>query len=628
MKVYKGEAMYKLDNRELEIVRLLSEREFCTADELAKQIGSSEKTVRTIIKNLNDILPDNGALICSRYGKGYSLEVSDQEELEAFLGYSSEENLYRPNDSQDRLEYLLYKMLSNGNIDIKRESENLFVSERSIRNDLNRIEEYVGDYRLKVDKHSPGQFGIIGSEVDIRLCAASLDPKNDYSEFGNIKEVVTYYLKKHSFELSDIALDNLIHHIIISIIRIRNGNFILTPLLDYDFSSSVEFRIATDIAQAISKEYGIVYSLYEMQYIAIHLMGKKSVGKNSIVVSNEIDDLISDIFRIIKETFNQDFTRNFDLRISLCLHFEPMINRLKFDMCMDNPLLDKIRENYPYAYTMALAAGTVISKKYGKELSEGEIGYIALSFELALEEEKKRTSRKKNVLLLCNLGRVSSTLLQHRYQDEFGDYINRIDTCSLNGIDQMDLNDYDLIISTVPLRKDVSIPVIEVTYFSSDDQDEIIKQNLEKEYSNDFNEYFSPRCFISGIRFKDKNELLKHMCNCLKQEYHIEKDIYESVLQREEMAATDYVYKTALPHTAELLSERSHVCVCVLDEPMQWTDKEVQLVFLISIGKDKQDSRRFYTLISKFLLNKKMVNKLIKNKKYDELINMMKEIEV
>ena len=104
-----------------------------------------------------------------------------------------------------------------------------------------------------------------------------------------------------------------------------------------------------------------------------------------------------------------------------------------------------------------------------------------MSFELALEEEKKRSGRKKNVLLVCNLGRVSSTLLQHRYQEEFGDYINRIDTCSLNGIDQVDLKDYDLIISTIPLKKDVSIPVIEVTYFSTDDQNQIIKQNLEKE---------------------------------------------------------------------------------------------------------------------------------------------------
>ena len=62
-----------LDNRIKKLTELISSKRYKTADELAKELKVSNKTVRTAIKSLNDLLKKSGAELVSKSGYGYIL---------------------------------------------------------------------------------------------------------------------------------------------------------------------------------------------------------------------------------------------------------------------------------------------------------------------------------------------------------------------------------------------------------------------------------------------------------------------------------------------------------------------------------------------------------------------------
>ena len=57
---------------------------------------------------------------------------------------------------------------------------------------------------------------------------------------------------------------------------------------------------------------------------------------------------------------------------------------------MKNPILQDIKREYPLAYEMATQACSVLQDISPNPIKEDEIGYIAVSFALALERQKAK----------------------------------------------------------------------------------------------------------------------------------------------------------------------------------------------------------------------------------------------
>ena len=98
---------------------------------------------------------------------------------------------------------------------------------------------------------------------------------------------------------------------------------------------------------------------------------------------------------------------------------------------------------------------------------------------------------------------------------------------------------------------------------------------------------------------------------------------------REKIASTDYAYKTAVPHPDRLLVDNTYICMAILEKPIMWELQEVCIVVLVLIGRrDKDKVQEFYQLFAQFLMDENKVNKLIRSRSKEkllELINKMKE---
>ena len=126
-------------------------------------------------------------------------------------------------------------------------------------------------------------------------------------------------------------------------------------------------------------------------------------------------------------TFHFDFRGDLELRMNLARHIVPLSVRMRYGLGMGNPLLDDIKVRYALAYSMATESVPALVDAFGGDLSEEEIGYIALAYALALERARTQPE-KKSVLVVCASGRGSAHLLEYRIRQQFEAHLDRVET--------------------------------------------------------------------------------------------------------------------------------------------------------------------------------------------------------
>ena len=633
---------FVLNNRMKELVELISINKYKTAEELSKKLNVSTKTVRTEIKNLNSLLIKSGAEIVSKSGYGYILKINNKELFSKF-DFPNKKNII-PDTSKSRIQYIIEYLINiKEYVKVEDLSKILFTSLKTLAKDIKEAEKILNSYNIKLERKPYYGIKLKGEEFDIRLCIADYVEKKtngiehikivDKNELKKIATIIMETLKKENFNISDVAFQNLIIHIQIALKRIENNCYV--PVEEKklrEYISEKEFQIAKKCTYNLEKIFKIKFPESEIGYIAIHLAGKKIFKENKIdeknfIIDQEISNIVNEMLKKMYDAFKFDFSKDLELRIALAQHLMPLRIRVRFDMKMKNPMLDKIKERFSLAYAMAKYASTTFYEYYNKNLSEDEVGYIALNLALALERQRKDIN-KKTVLLVCSSGKGSAELLAYTYKEAFGEYIEELITCSVYDLESMDFSKIDYVFTTVPINIKVPIPIQEVEYFLEESNIRDIKKIFTVEEKDNFLKYYDNDLFLSNICLKTKEEILKYMVNHIKKYKIIPNNFLSSIKKREKLGITEFGNKIAMPHPDKTLTEESFVCVGILENPIIWEKKEVQVVFLVSVSKKTDKKLKyFYKVTAKFLLNKKNIEKLIKSRKYEDLILMLKNIE-
>lgn len=630
-----------IDKRLRKIFYMLTQSEYQSAESLAEQLNLSSRTVRNLLKELNELLGDHGAQIISRYGCGYKLKIHDSHSLEAFKsGLSSlPAEQYLPCTSPERVRYLLdYLFNSRSYVKLDDLSESLFISKRTLTSDLKEVEKRLNLYNLRLIRKPNYGIKVEGKEFDLRLCIAScaeLGLSEENESMKPIGECIFQTLQEHDFVISNVAFQNLIVHIYIAIRRIRENHYIPIPTEHLEqLTGRREYQVAKDIITKLNNEFSIVFPPTEVAYIAIHLAGKMLLGQEpvpnqNLVITQEISDLVTDMLQLVYDAFKFDFRDDLELRMSLSQHIVPLAVRVKYDMNMKNPLLGDVKEKFCLAYAMACHACTVINEHFITILKDDEIGYIAFAFALALERKKTQIV-KKNILLVCSSGHGSAQLLLYKYRDLFGSYLNHIETCDVCSLHKVDFTNIDYVFSTVPIPVKVPVPIQEVQYFLQSDDIEAVKKMLVHKNCPSVMNYYKKELFLPRLSCSSKEEALRYMCDLVIRERNLPPEFYTSVLKRERLAQTAFGNMVAMPHPFKAMSRETFVCVAILDHPVCWGGQEVQVIFLISIENKNQTSiqlQEFFEITSKFLLSSKCIQELIKKRSYDSMIDLLSKVK-
>lgn len=629
------------------ILSLMKSKDPVTSEWMAKELGVSDRTIRTEIKELQSQSAFLGIVIESFRGKGYLLKVKDFATFEKEFTLNEKDsmddtqsNLY---EHQNRVIYILRRLLLGKDL-VKLESleESLFVSKPKLQNDLKMVREILESYHLKLVSTPHYGMHVEGDEYMKRICLSNyilsrnnnlnIDSKSlqllDKNLFEKIREIIIKKVNKYEFEISDITLENLATHIAIGCKRIDEG-FVIEDF-EHDVIGKYPFEsiIANEIVKEVEEFTGKIFPEAEINYIIVHLLGTKLIHKNVINESSENDNLrtiINCMLEKLKTNFNWDFYGDSEFIQAMIMHIGPAMNRLRYSMSIRNPLLDDIKRKYPSAFQGAAIASRCIEHYLGVEVGEHEIAYIALHIGVALERIKAIQIKTKRVIVVCNSGVGSAKLLYYRLKNEFKDEIDIVATTSYYQLNEYDLSSIDFIISTIPLKEDIGVPVQVVHTFLGGEDIASIQEKLRSVKGSEERRYLDESRVFIHKNFDDKESVIRFMCEELHKQKLVSKDYVNSVFEREEIAATSFGNFVAIPHPFEPETEETFWTVCTLKKPIEWAGKNmVQFICLLNIGKNpKEDLEGMYRRLIALVENRTMVQKVLRSESAEDIVRLV-----
>jgi len=390
--------------------------------------------------------------------------------------------------------------------------------------------------------------------------------------------------------------------------------------------------VAQTLVQKLREvEVEIADTQAEMMYIAVFIAGRRILGDESKlqanpVVMKAVNELSALLLDCIQRVYNLNFRENLNVRIALYNHLATFHIRMMYGIPMPNPILDEVKQNYPFAFAIAQRAMVELEQFYQRKIPEDETGYFAIILEMALESLKENIE-KKNILLVCMTGKSSSRFLAFRFRNEFEVYINRLDVCSMYEFEQYDLHDTDYVFTTVPLHTAAKIPIYEISNFLDESDILQVRRKLEQGSVDFLRRYYRQELFFPHIQAGTREEALRQICHQMAQVYPVpEEEFCASVLAREQMGGTDFGNNVAIPHPEECFVKENVVCVAILDKPIRWSANTVQLVILAAIyDSASAQAQKFYQLTSSLISDRVRVKRIIAKQEYEHFMKLLLE---
>ncbi|RSK53243.1 BglG family transcription antiterminator [Bacillus canaveralius] len=627
---------------------LLKKKEPVSAEMIAKEIGVSDRTVRTEIKELQTQCKSLGISIESFRGKGYKIVINDNELFEREFNPDTIETTGEEqvdySEQNNRITYILKRLLlSREPIKLEIFEEDLFVSKPKIYNDLKIVRKILDRYKLKLITRPHYGTIVAGNEYMKRLCFSNhilsrnsnsnIDSSSfrvlDEGLFEKIKEIIIKKVNEYKIEISDISLENLTTHIAIACKRIEEG-FVIENL-DHDITGRYPFEkmVAIEIVGETEAFTGLVFPESELNYIIVHLLGTKLLYKDALIEFSEFDEsgyIVQSMLQRLHTELNWDFREDDEFIQALTLHIRSAINRLRYNLNIRNPLLNEIKTKYPIPFEGAAIASKCIEEYLSLDVEEHEIAYIALHIGVALERMKSRHKKIKRVIIVCASGVGSAKLLYYRLHHLFKEEMNIIASTNLYKLKEYDLSSIDLIISTVPIKEDIGVPVQVVNTLLGEIDINNIREKLSPENNGEAAKYLDESRVFIHKSFDDKETVIRFMCNELYNQGLVPKDYVKLVLKREALAPTTFGNLIAIPHPLTPVTEETFLTVCILKYPIKWTeDHMVQFICLLNIRKSpKDDLDHMYKKLITLLENESIVRNLIKCNSAKEILEILK----
>ncbi|WP_279026289.1 BglG family transcription antiterminator [Gibbsiella quercinecans] len=601
-------------------------------DELAKRFSVSTRTVRADIAALNDILEQYGARFAHSRGEGYRLQVNDA----ALFGTLQQEKKRRatPRSAQERVHALLIRFLTSAfSLKLEDLADEWFVSRGTLQSDMAEVRERLAQYALTIEARPRYGMKLFGPEKAIRDCLTDLlfqlhldDPENPLLENDILHQpqVATFagllhpLMSQYAIRLTDEGEQYLIFYCAVALRRIRDGY----PLPDFDVEDGDEAvrKVSVWLAGELRKLAGKEISPAEEAYLRVNIAARRVQEVRPTEINADDEEALGDyILAYINAHYNYNLQGDKQLRADLLTHIKTMITRVKYQINIPNPLLANIKQHYPMAYDVTLAAVTSWGKYTPYTLSENEIGYLVLHIGVGLERHYNiGYERYPQVMLVCDTGNSTVRMIQAQIARKFPQLVmTRI--VSLRDYEVLPQIEEDFVISNARVSEK-NKPVVVMSPFPTEYQLEqlgkLVLVDRTKPYM--LEKFFDAGHFMVINEPLDQKSLFKKVCDLLEHEGYVGDDFYPSVVEREAIVSTLLGEGIALPHSLGLLAKKTVVVTILAPQGIAWGDGErAYVIFLLAISKsDYEEAMAIYELFVTFVRERSM-SRLLGSEDFD-----------
>ena len=634
---------------------LLKQHEYLSANQLAEKYGVSTKTVYQDIDKLNDFF-DEGELksrIVKVPRKGIKLSADEErKQIHSLLLVNKHESGVQDFSPEYRESELIKRLFINQeDLDIYDFAEEMYVTESTVHRDIDKLEKNLGQFNLKIRiKHD--QLFVDGDEWNIRkalqsyvIQAQSLGREEKIERFFSEKDIEICYeaisrlSQKYHHQFSEEYSCLLLVECLVFKKRTEHNNCLTerTSNLINDLNHLEVYFFSGELLESIINKSFSEISPYEIEAMAYSLLAYGFSIQSADYIQN-IEHQVNELIIKVSNLLSLDLSKDNHLKLMLSNHISKMIFRLRNQIYITNPALEEIKKQYSSLFNVIWIAIRGLSKYYEINISNEELAFIVIHFQLAIEKIVKPL----NIVVICQNGIATSELIMSKLHKIF-DSDAKITNINARELDFYDLSNIDLIISTIALPE-VKVPVIEVSPILTKDEIESIRSFYSEHMTDN---YTLMRTSLDGRKFnleslqtlikkpsliretvKSKKECIEKMIRECDATNRRIKEFKESILERETLGSTSVYTGVALPHCDPRFVEQSELIVMTLDKTINWGKNNVKLIILIAVAENdipifKDSLIALYSVIE----NQELMNELVQLENGDEIKNrLLKEV--
>jgi transcriptional antiterminator/mannitol/fructose-specific phosphotransferase system IIA component (Ntr-type) len=493
---------FRLNSRCLNILELLVESERpLAAVEIASQLNISSRMVRTCLAPAEGWLREGQITLRKVPGKGFSLAGSGEARRKLARKLREyEQPLPRFSSSEREQVLLLTLFFADRPLQVKQLQQTLNLSRTTTLHVMDSSEKWLQDYNLELVRRPNYGCMISGDEREWRkavmnLLQESSDDARLLALFQGMKTVVDISsraksgledsLKKvwmrldiplikllvlpieqdFAGRLSDQAYIKFFIYLAIAVYRNRIGEKI-NDIPDISRHPDLLQRLSEskNLGARIQARLGIHLSEAEITWLALQIPESspllpastqptaESNNGSDQSIRKTIDQILVQASLSLHPSLNVDE----DLIRNLTLLVQTILDPEQGGQTSKNPLLRDVKSHYPYFYSVARQSSLVLADQIGRELSEMEVGDLAICLIASMERLRLLDKVTKKVLVVCSAGVVTAWLLVSRLRAEFPDVevVEAISALELENRKRFE--GIDFIVSTIPLKiKDI-----------------------------------------------------------------------------------------------------------------------------------------------------------------------------
>lgn len=623
-----------------------------TIAQIASELQVSTRTIKTDVRNINEVLEMQSCSIQTKRGVGIWLNCDSCGE--AYLKSVLSENRESDIASEERKYYIASEVLNSGGyISMESLANRFFVSKATVLNDLNKMESFWEKNEIAYTKKVKYGVKAEGSERKIRRVLFRLQKKIIESSLGNavdklqilypdisllrLEKIIMESEKKFDFVFTDISFDEFLIQVGIIVQRVKRGHLIV------DSSSPVaygqerrEWVIGQFLREQIAMKENCMLPEPEMQEVLKKFKRLRYQVPVSVdIVRDDLDTESFSLYQYMQEVLKEadakyllHLAEDEELMCSLFKHLEAMIHRIQGETYLKNPVLESVKNEMSYEYEIASYIISKFRENYKIDTTDDEIGYVAFWVGTYLERLAQQRQKTHAVTIVCMTGLGTSQFISVKLKRLFPNIVVK-QIVSENMALELKREEQDFVITTVPLTIE-GVDVVQVSVVLNEQDAKCIQQQINKidkkqDEQHDIytclKEFWDESISILQCDLKSREEAILLLGNRMIREGYADEGYVESVLEREKISDTYMSSMIAIPHSFSGHILKQGIGILTLKKPILWGEGQTRIVLMLALDAKTENEKfqKIFKAIYHLTRNIKDIDKILKAEDFEVL---------
>ena len=634
-----------LTRKKVQLIKLLlSSPTFISSYEMEQHTNIHHRLIRDEIKEIRALLLPLGILIRSKASKGYAIHSEDPRAIdqleEEVKNFEKEIRKKTPDLPREREFYITYRLLTTQDfIKIDTLAEELFTSRSSVSNTLRQVRKTLEKSNLVIHQKPNYGLKISGAEIDCRkplvdVYFANFTERSSFydllrhEDFENpiVESLIIQIIEAHGVEISDISICDFLLCVSVSILRMRLG-FYLDEVEDVsDIVHSVEFEAAKEIASAVARHLDLHIPEAEVVQFGIELMSKRATTKGTAYQIEKAHLLARLSLESIHEISRIDLSGQPVLIDELVDYIQGVLFRQRFKTKLRSPLFLDVEPKYPLSYALARLISDVFVAQKHEPLSLSELSYFTIILNTTLQ---RNFLTPKNVLLISGLSPATTQLIVWQINYRFGNEIIITNSTQYYRLRHLDLSEYDLIISTLPIHAPLPIPTLHINPIVEDEDFNTISKYLARHFQHqNLNLYSCPNLFKNGSIIENNTEILPAFYRLFSENLVLQDDSLKTALNKKQgISIHEYNQLITVIKYNRAINNNSTIATIINDHPLRVDQMQGQIfIFIAFKSTDEHLATSAMNVVMQLSEQEELVAHLLANPTYPNLIQAIKTV--